>query len=360
MGKKKKEIEVEEFSVDIDKINDEIKKQYGDLVVRDVVSILESPPLVIPVSPVIDLNICGGITEGTAINLSGPPKAGKTLTALAMAAAAQQPKYGGEFAPDGREVFYYNVEGRLKKRDIEGIKGLNIDKFHVIGSQRGKLLTAQEYLSIADKLILSVPGSVHIIDSYGALCTENEYNKDMDGSEIADGARLLKKFWRKTCNSIPVNKGILIGIQHLYSKIKGMGGAVEAGGNGPAYGSDLKLRATWFEPLTVGDKKEEEDAVQVGQKIHWKIVWSALGPPGGKCTSFIRYGVGIDKERELFEIGQSLGLITKSGAWYEFAYLDDSPQYQGAEKSRQALVDNPEWADKLNKQFREMMNLPCL
>jgi recombination protein RecA len=354
MAKKKKEdVQDVEYEVDIDKINEEIRKQYGTHIVKGVSSLIDAPPQVIPISPMFDMNLCGGITEGISINLSGPPKSGKSTCALSIAADCQKPENGG------RHVFYYNVEGRLKRRDVLGIKGIDINKFELIGSEKGKILTAQDYLQIAEKYIIGVPNSVHIIDSYSSLCTAEEYGSEMDKFQRADGAKLLKKFSRKISNVIPVNRTILIGIQHLIANVNGYGGMVEAGGMGIAYGSDIRLRATHFKYLLAGgkDDDEEADGAAIGQKVFWKVVWNALGPPGAKFTSFIKYGSGIDRERELLEIATSLGLIEKGGAWYTFSFLEEEKKFQGAENARQALADNPEWYESLNKKFRETMGL---
>jgi RecA/RadA recombinase len=155
--------------------------------------------------------------------LTGQPKCGKTTTSLDFAANAQKPEYGSGSYKDGRMVYYLNIEGRLKKRDLEGIPGLNLEKFDVIGSQTGKILRAEEYLQIAERIINQEPGCVVIIDSYSALCTEAEITSDMDKMQRADGAKLLAKFCRKVANVIPVNKNIVIGITHLMGNPTGYG-----------------------------------------------------------------------------------------------------------------------------------------
>ena len=48
--------------------------------------------------------------------LAGPAGSGKTTTALQIAANAQKEAYGS------RDVWYINVEGRLNRKNLEGIK----------------------------------------------------------------------------------------------------------------------------------------------------------------------------------------------------------------------------------------------
>jgi recombination protein RecA len=242
----------------------------------------------------------------------------------------------------------------LKKRDLQGIPKINLDKFHVIGSQTGKILHAEEYLQIAERIINEEPGAVLIIDSYSALCTEAEITSDMDKMQRADGAKLLAKFCRKVANVIPVNKNIVIGITHLMGNPTGYGAEFkEKSGQAIAYQTDIKLRAKSFKPWVLS-----ADNTQVGQEVEWQTLCSALGPPGGNITSYIRYGQGIDKHMELMSLGIDTGLISKAGAWYTLAFLsDEKTKFQGTEKIRTFLIDNPKIYDQLYIEVKKMMGL---
>ena len=314
---------------------------------------LDTKVINIPISPSLDIILNGGVPEGSFVIFTGQPKCGKTTTSLYLAGNAQQPEYAYGSFKDGREVYYLNIEGRLKKRDLEGIPHINKDRFHIIGSQQGKILHAEEYLQIAEKIINQVPGSVVIIDSYSALCTEAEITSDMGKMQRADGAKLLAKFCRKVANVIPVNKNIVIGITHLMGNPTGYGAEFkEKSGQAVAYQTDIKLRAKRFSPWKVG----KEDT-QIGQEVEWQVVTSALGSPGGNIVSHLRYGEGIDKHMELFSLAVDIGLINKGGAWYTFSSLPDSPKFQGAEKARDFLLSKPEVYKDLWDQIKDTMGL---
>jgi recombination protein RecA len=317
-------------------------------------AIVDRKCLVIPVSPSLDIVLNGGIPEGSFVVFTGQPKCGKTTTSLDFAATAQRPEYKGDLK-DTREVYYLNIEGRLKKRDLEGIPGLRLDKFHVIGSQQGKILHAEEYLQIGEKIINEVPGSVVIIDSYSALCTEAEITSEMDKMQRADGAKLLAKFCRKVANVIPVNKNIVIGITHLMGNPTGYGAEFkEKSGQAIAYQTDIKLRAKTFKPWTLS-----ADSSQIGQEIEWHVMCSALGPPGGNITSYLRYGQGIDKYMEAITLASDMGLIHKGGAWYTLTSLEDKPKFQGAEKVRQYLLENTKAYTDLVASIKTTMGIKC-
>lgn len=335
-------------------LKDDVTKSFGENIILSGNAVVDKEVLTISVSPSLDVVLGGGIPEGSFVILTGQPKGGKTITALDIAASAQKPEYAHSSFKNGRQVYYFNIEGRLKKRDLEGIPGLDLDRFHVIGSQQGKILHAEEYLQIAEKVINEVPGSIVIIDSYSALCTEAEITSDMDKMQRADGAKLLAKFCRKVANVIPVNKNIVIGITHLMGNPTGYGAEFkEKSGQAIAYQTDIKLRIKKFSPWVVGTDNNN----QIGQEVEWQVVCSALGPPGGTITSYIRYGNGIDKYTEAICLASDLGLIHKAGAWYTITSIEDKPKFQGVEKVRNYLLENEEAYNNIYNSIKETMNL---
>ena len=333
-------------------LKDDVLKTFGDEIILSGNALVDKKVLTIPVSPALDIILNGGIPEGSFVVLTGQPKCGKTTSSLDFAATAQKKEYQGSLKSP-REVYYLNIEGRLKKRDLEGIPGLDLSRFHIIGSQQGKILHAEEYLQIAERIINEIPGSILIIDSYSALCTEAEITSDMDKMQRADGAKLLAKFCRKVANVIPVNKNIVIGITHLMGNPTGYGAEFkEKSGQAIAYQTDVKLRAKTFKPWLLGS-----DNTQIGQEIEWQVVCSALGPPGGTTTSFIRYGQGIDKCTELVNLASDLGIINKGGAWYTITGLPDKPKFQGVEKVRLYLLENPEAYTIIQNGVKEVLGV---
>jgi recombination protein RecA len=335
-------------------IKEDVKKNFGTDIILSGNSIVDKESVVIPVSPSLDLVLNGGIPEGSFVIFTGQPKCGKTTTSLDFAATAQKEEYQGELKKP-RRVYYLNIEGRLKKRDLEGIPHLDLERFDVIGSQQGKILHAEEYLQIAERIINEEPGSVMIIDSYSALCTEAEITSGMDKMQRADGAKLLAKFCRKVANVIPVNKNIVMGITHLMGN-PGYGTVEwkEKSGQAIAYQTDIKLKAKFFKKWNLSD-----DSPQIGQEVEWEVLCSSLGPPGGTIKSYLRYGQGIDKQTELLSLSVDMGLIAKGGAWYTISTVEDKPKFQGMEKTRQYLVEHPEVYEDLWTKVKETMGLKC-
>lgn len=317
---KKKEVVVDTGN-DIDSFLANMKKELGDGIVG-ADDFLSRPKMVIPWSPSIDA-IIGGVPEGSWVTLAGKPKFGKTVAALRFAAVAQRPEYGG------RHVFYLNIEGRLKEMNINGTEGLNKDKFTIIGSTADKIYSAQDYLTIGEKILMNTTKSVLIIDSYSSIVPEKEITDGIGTSTRGGGAMLLAQFTRQMGNVVPVKDHIVIGITHLQANTSGYGSPwVEKGGNAIAYQVDIKLLGKKVE-----DWIDSASGKQIGQLATWESGCTATGfPPGQTCVSYVRYGVGIDEVAELFKAGEEVGLIDKAGAWYTLSFAENHLKELGEEK----------------------------
>jgi len=325
-------------------VEDGIRKEFGENILVTGNYLMDKQKAVIPISPALDM-ICDGIREGSYITVTGPAKAGKTTTMLHFAATAQQPKYGS------RDVYYLNIENRLKPRDLKSIPLLNMDKFHIIQSEQGHILHGSEFLDIAERLINTKPKSVIIIDSYSALCCEDEMVGSMADMQRASAAKLLSKFCRKTCGAVPVNDIILAGITHIQSNVSGYGAQyTEKSGNSLLYQVDLKLWAKSVKPWRLSDQ-----GAQIGQLVEWTCTVSGSDiPPGSKTTSYIRYGCGIDMITELLVICCDLGIVKKSASWLKF---EDGTQAQGMENARTIVLNTPGLYENLYSKVKEIIKL---
>jgi recombination protein RecA len=324
-------------------MNKDIVKEYGD-VLHDPASITERPLKVLSVGPKLDMALGGGVPEGSLFIMTGPEKVGKTVTALTFCANAQ--KYYE------REIYYANIEGRLKKRDLEGISDLSLDpeKMKIIASTEGNILSAEKYLGIIDNIVHTQPGALAVVDSFSALSSESELTGNLTDMQVMSVQKILAKFCRRVSNVLPINRVTVVGITHLMANVNRFGRGktkVEKSGSALKYQVDVKLHATHSTPLMQGE-------TQIGQTIHWQIVTSAIGPPGQKVESHIRYGKGIWKEMELADLLIDFGLISKAGAWLK---LPDGEKVQGKANFAQYLEDNPEKYAEYNKQVFEMVGI---
>tara|TARA_R100001163_G_scaffold12639_1_gene11820 strand:- start:43806 stop:44792 length:987 start_codon:yes stop_codon:yes gene_type:complete len=321
----------------------DIIKEYGN-VLHDPASITERPLEVLSVGPKLDIALGGGVPEGSLFIMTGPEKVGKTVTALTFCANAQK-HYE-------RKVYYANIEGRLKKRDLQGITDLSLDaeKMQIIGSTEGNILSAEKYLSIIDNIVHTQPGSLAIVDSFSALSSESELTGDLSDMQVMSVQKVLAKFCRRISNVLPINRVTVVGITHLMANLQRFGrgkAKVEKSGSALKYQVDVKLHASHSTALMQGD-------TQIGQTVHWQITTSAIGPPGQKVESHIRYGKGIWKEMEMADLMIDFGLISKAGAWLK---LPNGEKIQGKVNLAKYLEENPEEYNNFRKEVFEMVGI---
>jgi recombination protein RecA len=334
-------------------MNKTLIKKYGDLAFIGGDE-LEPNDDVVSVSPRLDVILGGGIPGGSFVTLSGDPKCGKTTTSLCIARNAQQ---------QGRRIFYLNVEGRLKHRDLKGIKGLDSSKdtFQIIRSYRDdstgkiKILTAEEYLDIGEHIIKTVPNSVLIIDSVSQLVGAKELDGDMGDKHRAPGAILMSQFLKKIQNTVPVNNNIVISIVHLIANTSGMGASKkESGGNKIKFACDVGLRCKYFKFKRPGGKDDDDNSKPpYGQEVMWQTTSTAVAAPGQQITSYLRYGIGIDEVLETLIMAVDMQIVEKSGAWYK--YGEEGKSVQGEEKMCSYLIDNPEMLTEIQEKIREIL-----
>lgn len=352
MGRKPKNVEVDDQEVVSTVTNDDndIIKQYGD-VIFSAKRVFDNPPKILSIGPKLDIALGGGVPEGCCVVLTGPPKIGKTVTALSLAANAQTIGTGDKEIPK-RKVVYANIEGRLKIRDMNGIRGLDLsdEGFEIIGSSKGHLLTGQAYLNILNYKINNLPYCIPIIDSFSALVSDAELTAEIGTDHVAAMHRYISNFTKKYANVLPINKVTLIGITHLMANIQkfGAGKATkEKSGNAIQYSQDVKLQATHKEPLKQGDE-------QIGQSVHWVVENSAIGPPGQKVVSHIKYGVGIWKEYEIAELAKDFSVVESKGTWL---LLPNGQRIQGLTNLATTLENDRELYEDLRSRVFEMVGI---
>lgn len=325
----------------------QIQKKFGSGVFIDAQDIIDAADDIIPISPSLD-TVCGGIPKGSWVTLTGKPKTGKTTTALEIVKNCQDA---------GMYAFVLNAEGRLKKQNLLGVTGLKTDPKHmqIVGSTEDNILSAQDYLQIAEDILMSHKNCVMLIDSYSTLCHAKEQQEGIGTSTRGGGAALLAQFTRQLCNVVPVKKNIVVGITHIMANTSGYGANfMEKGGNAILYQVDVKLRVKSIEYWRLNDTGKA-----IGQKVLWICETNACGiAPMQEATSYIKYGHGIDSLQETIELGTGLGLIEQAGSWMHLAFLAshniEPEKAQGSEKLYKLLESMPEWIKLLQQDIKAL------
>ena len=335
-----------------DKISNEINHKIGKIVSEgnEVLDQLQDLK-VISLSPALDQKLGGGIREGTVCVMSGPPKTGKSVTALTFAAHCQ--KY------HNKNIYYFDTEGRLSKMHLEQIKDLDIkNNFMVVGpTEEQPMISAEMYLNTAERLVRTVPNLVLIMDSTSNMLPAEELAGEIRGGIRAGLPKLLGNFLKRTSGDVPRSGAILMFITHKIANTGARGPmapkTVSDGGN------QLQYQASTI--LDIGGKsywKQGDD--EVGQQIYWNIkTASAGGKPGSSAEGWLRWGVGVDKNKEIVHMAAELGFIEAKGAWYTIRLCvdsKDSKEMKKVLKRNEIDGDDEDAVEKLFK-FQGILNL---
>lgn len=275
----------------------------------------------------------GGYPKGRVIEIYGPESSGKTTLTLHAIAEAQ--KIGGIAAfIDAEHAFDRHYASKL---------GIKLDDLIISQPDNG-----EQALEIADNLIRSGAVDIVVIDSVAALTPKAEIEGEMGESKMGLHARLMSQALRKLTATISRTKCTVIFINQLREKIGVMFGNPETttGGNALKFYASVRIDIRKAgSPIKQGD-----DAV--GSRAKVKIVKNKVAPPFKQAEFDIMYGEGISKTGEILDAAVDLGIVKKSGSWFSY---QDTKLGQGRDSVKEVLKDNPELAEDLEAQVKEML-----
>jgi recombination protein RecA len=271
----------------------------------------------------------GGLPRGRIIEVYGPESSGKTTLALHVIAEAQ--KLGGTCA-------IVDAEHALDPSYAKKL-GVNIDELLISQPDAG-----EQALEITDTLVRSGALDVLVVDSVAALVPRAELEGDMGDSHMGLQARLMSQALRKLTGSISRSRTIVIFINQIRMKIGVMFGSPETttGGNALKFYASVRL-----DIRRTGAIKDKDEIV--GNQTRVKVVKNKMAPPFRQIEFDIMYGEGISKLGELIDLGVKAELVDKAGSWFSY---DGQRIGQGRENVKNFLRENPEMAEKLEKQIR--------
>src|SRR5437868_114760 len=263
----------------------------------------------------------GGLPRGRIIEIYGPESSGKTTLTLQVIAEAQ--RLGGTAA-------FVDAEHALDPA-YAGKLGVNVQELLVSQPDTG-----EQALEITDMLVRSGAVDIVVIDSVAALTPKAEIEGEMGDSHMGLQARLMSQALRKLTGNIKRSNTIVIFINQIRMKIGVMFGNPETttGGNALKFYASVRL-----DIRRIGALKHGEEVI--GNQTRVKVVKNKVAPPFREAEFEIMYGAGISRNGELIELGSSLGIIEKSGAWYAYK---GSRIGQGKENAKVYLDTHPDIA----------------
>ena len=316
----------------LDAVMQKIEKDFGKGSIMRMNSTEVNDIPVIPTGSItLDMALgVGGYPKGRVVEIYGPESSGKTT--LAIHAIAEAQKAGGIAAfIDAEHAFDSFYAQKL---------GVDVDNLLISQPDNG-----EQALEIADSLIRSSAIDIIVIDSVAALTPKAEIEGEMGDSKMGLQARLMSQALRKLTSSISKTKTVCIFINQLREKVGVVYGnpEVTTGGRALKYYSSVRIDIRRVEGL------KDSSGQFIGNHTRAKIVKNKVAPPFREAEFDIMFGEGISKMSELIDLGVKLGIVQKSGAWFNYG---DIRLGQGRDNAKQFLRDNPEIANDIEGQVR--------
>ncbi len=314
---------------------DQIEKQYGKGSIMRLGGGGEKYKIDVISTGVIAVDLAlgvGGLPKGRIVEIYGPEASGKTSLALSVIAEAQ--KRGGQCA-------FVDAEHAVDPTRAE-VLGVDID--NLLMSQPD---TGEQALEITETLIRSGAIDVIVVDSVAALVPRAEIEGEMGDAMMGSQARLMSQALRKLTGAISKSKTILIFTNQMRLKIGVMFGNPETtpGGLALKFYSSVRIDLRRIEVLKDGDKV-------IGSRHRARIVKNKVAPPLRVAEFDIMEVEGISKSGGLLDVGIELGLIGKSGSFFNY---NGKPIAQGRDAAKIYIQDNPKFGEELDKKIRELV-----
>ena len=271
----------------------------------------------------------GGYPKGRIIEIYGPESSGKTT--LALHAIAECQKQGGKAA-------FIDAEHAI---DPIYAKNLGVDVDELILSQPDN---GEQALEIAEMLATSGAISLIIVDSVAALVPQAELDGEMSDSSVGLQARLMSKAMRKLAGILNKENCAIIFINQLREKVGVMYGNPETtpGGRALKFYASIRIDIRRTEALKAGSEI-------YGNTVKVKIVKNKVSPAFKTCELDIIYGQGICKEGEILHKAVELGIIKKSGSWFEYNVAKIA---QGRDAAKEYIKANEDVAKELVEKIK--------
>jgi len=282
----------------------------------------------------------GGLPYGRQVLIWGSKSSAKSSLCLQTIALAQQ---------EGKVCAWIDAEMSYSE---EWATALGVDSSKLIYSQAR---TINEMVDIGTNL-MNAGVDVIVVDSITSLLPAIYFEKDSDElkqlentKQIGAESRDFSNAWKMlNYANNKVKPTLLLLISQSRNNINAMYTSQQpSGGQATKFYSSTVIKLFSSESdnqalkgkIHVGDKLIEE---KVGRKIRWELQFSKTSPgfQSGEYDFYFRGDhVGIDSVADLVDTAELMGLVNRTGAWYQ---LEDGTKVQGRDGFINKIKDDKE------------------
>ena len=299
------------------------------------------------------MNYCtfGGLPIGKITEFYGEEHGGKTTSALDIVANYQQ-------LPDARDVLYVDAENTL---DVDWAKkiGVNVDNMYIL---QPKSQSAEEIFQIICDSVDTGEVGLWILDSIGALMSQQELDKSMEEKTYGGISQALTKFGKKIEMLMQRHKSTGIGINQIRADLNSMYGGTTTPG-GKAWKHFCAVRMRFARGKFVDEKGNEltrSAENPVGNIVMMSMTKNKTCPPVRRTGFYtLNYETGIDYLKDLVDVAVKFGIIDKHGAWFDIIDIETGEiiegKIQGQANVYKYLDEHDEALERVEKLVDEKM-----
>lgn len=332
---------------------------------RDVpeVDIIKTP------SPSLDRALgVGGWPRGRMVQIAGKPSSGKTLLSLLTVAEWQamdpencacfidaeytyDPDWAEQLGIDNDRMMLVKTNEAAKI--ITGLVGRTKQNSttkkmkHTDGLldmiESGQIIEAKNAKGNKVAFNLGKMGVI-ILDSIAAMQTPTEEASEAGKQNVASLARFLKDELKKVTPAVAKSGVVMLGLNHVKTKIGVMFGDPETTPGGAAWKHACSIMLM-VAPITSKDARiENEHGERIGHKVRAKVTKNKVAPPFKKAEYDIEYVRGVvNKEIEIFEAGILSGMFERPN---NTSYIYQGEKFVGRQKMIDHLAEDLDAAEE--------------
>lgn len=293
-----------------------------------------------------------GLPAGRDVEIfSREPEVGKTGLAMAIGASFQKQGKNVAIIDVARTITreFMDESGMITNSDTA--EEMDLSPIYMMRTEGadGEPLTAEKVFD-AVRSVSKIMDLV-IVDDVPAMISEADYEKEAaDNSRTGGISKIITDHLRKTT----VKRACVMWINQQRQKIgftmPGMPAKYQSmGGMAIPFFGSIRMDLRMVKKIEVGSG---EHAEVVGMKVGVYTAKNKIAPPFRQCVLAYLNGEGFSPVWDWFELGQKLGVVEKSGSWFN---LDGERLGAGQMNAYKALKESPEWQAKLRKLVNEAL-----
>jgi len=328
----------------IEKTIKELVKKYGTAVESVVYSGAIPPVNVIPTG-IVSFDIAtgiGGIPIGKMVEVYAPEGVGKTTFALQVCKSFLE--------HDSRNVVYFDIEEKLDRGYAAKIAGES-ERFYIATGGAKNRLNAEIALNMVEGLVDSKDVSLVVIDSVAMLLPKSEDEASIGDSLPGLRARVLGQAIMKLAGRIASSGTTILFINQLRAKMNtiGFGASNEttSGGNAIKFMTAMRINMRVIKRLKLSDGTPH------GQDVRFTITKNSFGKPYVSAVITLKYGKGFSHIEDIISLAVNIGLIEKSGAWFNYG----EEKFHGEARMVEFLEENKDTTEKIVAAVKEAYDL---